>query len=126
MRRSISLFSIPVIFAAVALGAISDDEFKTLMRSNGANVAAIRSAADAAAAAPAASKLADDFTKIADYWKTKNAPDAVGFAQTAADAAKDIAAGKGDKAANLAKIQQQCGACHAAHRAGANGNFSFK
>jgi hypothetical protein len=126
MRKSISLFFIPVVFAGLVFAAISDDEFKALMQSNGASVGAIRNAADAAAAAPAANKLADEFTKVADYWKAKNAPDAVGFAQTAADAAKDIAAGKGDKAANLAKIQQQCGACHAAHRAGSNGNFSFK
>jgi hypothetical protein len=126
MRKSISLLFILAVFAVVVFGAITDDEFKTLMQSNGANVAAIRNAADAAAAAPAANRLADEFTKVADYWKAKNAPDAVGFAQTAADAAKDIAAGTGDKAANLAKIQQQCGGCHAAHRAGSNGNFSFK
>ena len=126
MRKMLISLALPVALATLALAAISDEEYKSLMQSTGASVAAVRNAPDAAAAAPAANKLADEFTKVADYWKAKNAPDAVGFAQTAADAAKDIAAGKGDKAANLMKIQQQCGACHSAHRAGSGGNFSFK
>ncbi len=126
MRKSLFLLAIPIVFAAVAIAQISDDEFKTLMQSNGANVAAVRDAADTAAAAPAATKLVDTFTKVAAYWKAKNAPDAVTFAESARDAAKAIADGQGDKAANLMKLQQQCGGCHMAHRAGGRGNFTFK
>jgi mono/diheme cytochrome c family protein len=126
MRRSLFLLVIPVVFAALAIAQISDDEYRTLMQSNGANVAAVRDATDTAAAAPAASRLVDTFTKVAAYWKAKDAADAVTFAESARDAAKAIADGQGDKAANLMKLQQQCGGCHMAHRAGGRGNFTFK
>jgi mono/diheme cytochrome c family protein len=126
MRRPLFLVVIPVVFAALASGQISDDEFKNLMQSNAANVAAIRDATDTAAAAPAANKLVDTFTKVAAYWRAKNVADAVTFAESARDAAKAIADGQGDKAANLMKLQQQCGGCHMAHRAGGRGNFTFK
>ena len=126
MRKSLFLPVISIVFAARAIAQISDDEFKTLMQSNAANVTAIRDATDTAAAAPAANKLVDTFTKVAAYWKAKNAPDAVTFAESARDAAKAIADGQGDKAANLMKLQQQCGGCHMAHRAGGRGNFTFK
>jgi mono/diheme cytochrome c family protein len=126
MRKSLFLSTISLVFAVLATAQISDDEFKTLMQSNGANVAAIRDAADNAAAAPAAKKLEETFTKVAAYWKAKNVPDAVTFAESARDAAKAIADGQGDKAANLMKLQQQCGGCHMAHRGGGRGNFTFK
>ena len=126
MRESLFLLVISVVFAALAIAQISDDEFRTLMQSNGANVAAIRDATDSAAAAPAANKLVDTFTKVAAYCKAKNAADGVTFAESARDAAKAIADGQGDKAANLMKLQQQCGGCHMAHRAGGRGNYTFK
>jgi mono/diheme cytochrome c family protein len=126
MRKRLFLFVIPVVFATLAIAQISDDEYRTLMQSNAANVAAVRDATDTAAAAPAASKLVDTFTKVAAYWKAKDMADAVTFAESARDAAKAIADGQGDKAANLMKLQQQCGGCHMAHRAGGRGNFTFK
>jgi mono/diheme cytochrome c family protein len=126
MRKSLFLLVIPVVFAAQATAQISDDEFKTLMQANPANVAAIRDATDTAAAAPAANKLVDSFAKVAAYWKAKNVADAVTFAESAREAAKAIADGQGDKAANLMKLQQQCGGCHMAHRAGGRGNYTFK
>jgi len=126
MRTSFVLVAIPVVCGILALAQISDDEYKTMMQSNAATVMAIRDATDQAAAAAAANKLVDEFTKVAAYWKAKNAADAVTFAETARDAAKDISDGKGDKAANLMRLQQQCGGCHMAHRAGGRGNFSFK
>jgi mono/diheme cytochrome c family protein len=126
MRKSLFLLAIPLVFVGLATAQISDDEFKTLMQSNPANVAAIRSATDTAAAAPAANKLVETFTKVAAYWKAKNVADAVTFSESAREAAKAIADGQGDKAANLMKLQQQCGGCHMAHRAGERGNFTFK
>jgi mono/diheme cytochrome c family protein len=126
MRKSLSLLAVSLVFVGLATAQISDDEFKALMQSNPANVAAIRNATDTAAAAPAANKLVDNFTKVAAYWRAKNVPDAVTFSESARDAAKAIADGKGDKAANLMTLQQQCGGCHMAHRAGERGNFSFK
>jgi mono/diheme cytochrome c family protein len=122
----ISLFLLPVAFATLAVAQISDDQYKTEMQSLGANVTAVRDAADNAAAAPAAKKLEETFTKVAAYWKAKSAPDAVTFSETARDAAKAIADGQGDKAANLMKLQQQCGGCHMAHRGGGRGNFTIK
>lgn len=126
MRKSLFLLATSLVFAALAVAQISDDEFKTLMQSNGANVAAVRNAADNAAAAAAANKLVDTFTKVGAYFKAKNVPDAVTFADNARDAAKAIADGHGDKAENLMKLQQQCGGCHMAHRGGGRGNFTIK
>ncbi len=126
MRKFPFVLVTSLAFAALALAQIGDDEFKTLMQSNAANVAAIRDATGTAAAAPAANKLVDTFTKVAAYWKAKNVPDAVTFAESARDAAKAIAEGQGDKSENLMKLQQQCGGCHMAHRAGGRGNFTFK
>ena len=126
MRKSLFLLVITIVFAALATAQVSDDEFRTLMQSNPANVAAIRDATDTAAAAPTANKLVDTFTKVAAYWRAKNVADAVNFAESARDAAKAIADGQGDKAANLMKLQQQCAGCHMAHRAGGRGNFTFK
>lgn len=108
-------------------GVAQDDaQYQTWMKSIPPSVGAIRNAADNAAAAPDATKLADTFDKVATFWKARNADDAVKFAETARDAAKAIAAGTGDKAANLQKIQGQCGGCHAAHREGTAGNFKIK
>jgi len=126
MHKPLFLFVIPVAFAALAIAQISDDEYRTLMQSNAANVAAVRDATDTPAAAPAANKLVDTFTKVAAYWKAKDMADAVTFADSARAAAKAIADGQGDKAENLMKLQQQCGGCHMAHRAGGRGNFTFK
>ena len=75
---------------------------------------------------PRPTKLVDTFTKVAAYWKAKNVADAVTFAERARDAARAIADGQGDKAANLMKLQQQCGGCHMAHRACGRGNFTIK
>lgn len=126
MRKSFLLVVTAFVFVGLATAEISDEEFKTLMQSNPANLAAIRNATDTAAAAPAANKLVEEFTQVAAYWKAKNVPDAVTYAESARDAAKDIANGKGDKAANLMKLQQQCAGCHMAHRGGQRGNFTIK
>jgi mono/diheme cytochrome c family protein len=126
MRKSFLFLAITAVFTVLAIAQISDDEYKMQMQSIGANVTAVRDAADNAAAAPAAKKLEDTFDKVAAYWKAKNTADAVTFAETARDAAKAIADGQGDKAANLMKLQQQCGACHMAHRGGGRGAFTFK
>jgi hypothetical protein len=108
-------------------GVAQDDaQYQTWMKSVPPTVAAIRNAADNAAAAGDATKLADTFDKVSVFWKARNADDAVKFAETARDAAKAIAAGSGEKAANLQKIQGTCGGCHSAHRGGSAGNFVIK
>jgi len=109
------------------LGSAQDDaQYQTWMKSIPPSVGAIRNAVDNAAAAGDATKLADTFGKVAKFWKAKNADDAVQFAETARDAAKAIAAGTGDKAANLQKLQGTCGGCHKAHREGSAPDFKIK
>jgi hypothetical protein len=71
-------------------------------------------------------KLADTFDKVAGFWKTRHAEDAVKFAETARNTAKAIASGSGDKAANLQTIQGTYGGCYAAHREGTAPDFKIK
>ena len=115
IRKAFLFVGLPSLFA-VALTAQIDQQYQGWMRSMFPSIAAIDKAADNAGAADAAAKLADTFDQVASYWKPKQSPDAVGFAEAAHDAAKAIAAGGGDKAANLRKIEAQCQGCHMAHR----------
>jgi mono/diheme cytochrome c family protein len=96
------------------------------MKTVAANFGPLRNATDAAAAAAPAGTLADTFNKVADFWKAHNAPDAVTLAETARDAARAIATGTGDFAANKMKLQGTCGACHMAHREGKAPDFKIK
>jgi len=125
MSKPFLLIAMPLIFGVLA-SAQDDAQYQTWMKSIPPSVAAIRNAADNAAAAPAAAKLADTFTQVAAFWRARKADDAVKFAETARDAAKDIQAGTGDKAANLMRLQAQCGGCHMAHREGAAPDFEIK
>jgi hypothetical protein len=123
-QASILIVVLPVLGV---LGMAQDDtQYQTWMKSVPPSVAAIRNAADNAAAAEAAAKLADTFDKVAAFWMARHAEDAMKFAETARDAAKAIASGTGDKAANLQKLQGACGGCHSAHREGAAPNFKIK
>jgi mono/diheme cytochrome c family protein len=85
-------------------------------------------AKDTAGAAAAAAKLEATFSEVLAYWQKKNVADAVTFATAARDAAKAIAGSTSAdaQAASLMTLQQQCGGCHMAHRAGAAPNFSIK
>ena len=116
MRR---LFLVGGLFSLFALGLVAqavDPQYQAWMKSMQPSLMAIRNAPDNASMVDAANKLAATFDQVALYWKAKQTSDAVGFAETARDAAKAIAAGSGEKVANLDKIEQQCGACHQAHR----------
>jgi hypothetical protein len=115
MRRVLLIPGVLSVFAH-GLTAQVDPQYQTWMKSMQPSLAAIRNAPDNAALVDAANKLADTFDRVAGYWKAKQTADAVGFAETARDSARAIAAGTGDKTANLEKIQEQCGACHTAHR----------
>ena len=125
MRQTLFLTALAVGFGIIAV-AQDNAEFQTWMKTMNPSVRAIRSAADSAAAASEATKLADTFDKMATFWKGRNAPDAVEASEISRDAAKAIAAGTGDKADNLQKIQAQCGACHKTHREGAAPDFKIK
>jgi mono/diheme cytochrome c family protein len=123
-KASILIALLPVLGS---LGFAQDDaQYQAWMKSIPPAVRAIRNATDTAAAAGDATKLADTFDKVAAFWKARNADDAVKFAVTAADAAKAIASGSGDKAANLQTLQGTCGGCHSAHREGSAPDFKIK
>ncbi|MGD1069784.1 MAG: hypothetical protein ABSB15_06560 [Bryobacteraceae bacterium] len=131
MLRATIIFSI-LIFGAAALSAQDDvAQFQPLMRAavqaSGALRAAI-TAKDTAAGATAANNEAAAFDKIAAFFEAKHVDDAVKFARGASDAAKAVAAAttSDDQQAAAAKINPNCGGCHAAHRAGSNGSFSIK
>src|SRR5689334_4796264 len=124
MRATLLLSALTIGFGMPVVA--QDSQYSAWMKSLPPSVGAIRNAPDSAAAASDASNMADTFDKVAVFWKARNAPDAVQYAENARDAAKAIAAGNGDKAANLQKIQAQCGGCHKAHREGAAPNFTIK
>jgi len=115
MRKAFLLLVLSSL-SALALNAQVDRQYQQWMTSMQPSLTAIRNTVDSASAAESATKLADTFDQLAEYWKPKQSADAVGFAEAAGDAARSIAAGKGDKAANLRKIQAQCNGCHMAHR----------
>jgi hypothetical protein len=125
MGKSILVLAGLAAFTASA-GPQDESEYSNWMKSVQPALRSIRGAADNAAAAPDATKLADTFDKVATFWKARHADDAVKFAETARDAAKAIASGTGDKAANLQTIQGTCMGCHSAHRDGAAPNFKIK
>jgi len=123
-----------MLAAVVALAQV-DPEYQGWMKSNAANMGSLNkniAAKDGAAAASDAMKLEETFKQVGDYWKKKGgADDAVKFAMNAqmaaAAAAKAASGGNLDEAQAQAKsLQGNCGGCHMAHRAGAQGNFSFK
>jgi len=75
----------------------------------------------AADVAKNADKLQGLFKEVGTFMKEKNINDAVGWADTAASAAADLAkaakANDSDAMFTAQKtIQKQCGTCHAAHR----------
>ncbi len=125
MQKTCVLIAMLATFGVQGI-AQDDAQYQTLMKSVPPLVGAIRGAADNAAAAGDAAKLAEAFDKMAAFWKARNADDAVKFSETGRDAAKAIVAGSGEKAANLQKIQSTCGGCHSAHREGSGGNFKIK
>ncbi len=125
MYRTLLAISALFVFS-VSASPQDDAEYANWMKSIQPTMRAIRMAPDNAAAAADATKLADTFEKVATFWKARHADDAVKFAETARDAAKAIASGSGDKAANLQAIQGTCGGCHSAHREGTAPNFKIK
>ena len=101
-----------------------EEAFQKIMRQVGPANTAIRGAIDkmdAGAVKDQAAILAKAFTQTEAFWKSKNKPDAVGFATEARKHADAIntaaAAGKWDEAkAAAAPLGQQCQGCHTAYR----------
>jgi hypothetical protein len=116
MRSGLLVFGLANFFV-MSLAAQVDSQYQAWMRSMQPSLTEIRDAKESNSLAGAATKMAETFDKVAAFWKARQKPDAVLFAETARDAAKAIASGDGVKEANLQKIQAQCGACHAVYRA---------
>ena len=100
MRKAPLIAGVLNVFA-LALSAQVDPQYQTWMKSMQPTLTEIRNAPDNAALVAAANKLADTFDRVAGYWKAKQTTDAVGFAETARDSARAIAAGSGDKRAGV-------------------------
>lgn len=125
MRKT--LIAIAALAGCYAVAGAQDDaDYQTWMKSLQPELRAVGMAPDNAAAKEDAEKLADTFDKLAAFWKARGADDAVKFSETARDAAKAIASGSGDKAANVQAIQGTCRNCHSAHRDGTAPNFKIK
>jgi cytochrome c556 len=131
MLRSTLLIVICALAGTVAFGQDEMAQYQPLMKAVGPSFGPLRMAVmakDTAGAAAAATKLEATFDQVLAFWQKKGAADAVGFATNARDAAKAIAGSTNadDQAASLTKLQQQCGGCHMAHRAGAAPSFTIK
>jgi len=124
-----------VVFAAVVALAQVDPDYQGYMKANAANMGSLNkniAAKDGAAVAADAMKLQATMKQVEAFWTKKGgADDAVKFAMNAQTAAAAVAkaaqGGNMDEAQAQAKnLQGNCGGCHMAHRAGAQGSFSFK
>jgi mono/diheme cytochrome c family protein len=134
MKRTFCLMAC-VLLMGVAVWAQSDADYQGWMKSNGATAGMLNKdlmAKSSDAAVMDAKTLADNMTKIAAYWKTKNVDDALKFAQDAQTGFTQVgqlaAAGKfDDAAATLKMTQANCGGCHMAHREKApDGSWKMK
>jgi cytochrome c556 len=130
MLRSTLLIAICALVSTVAFGQ-DDAAYQGYMKAVQPSFGALRMAVmakDAAAASAAGTKLAATFDAVLAFWQKKGAADAITFATNARDAAKAIASSTNSdvQASNMMTLQQQCGGCHMAHRAGAAPNFSIK
>src|SRR5580658_8208588 len=114
MKRTLLLISVISVFAALC-SAQDDAAYTAAMKTVNPSVGAIRAAItakDNAKVAEEANKLAGTFdTVILAYWTSKKADDAIGFAKTARDDAKAIAAATDSDAqtAALRTLQGVCG-----------------
>lgn len=128
------LASIGTLLLAGFVLAQSDSDYQGWMKMNGANMGSLgknMQAKNGAGAAADAEKLQATLKQVEAYWRQKNVPDAVAFAQkgqtAAAAVAKAASAGDMDTAAaELKMLQGNCGGCHMAHREGTPGNFKMK
>lgn len=118
---------VAIVFVSGIAGFAQDTtQYQTWMRSVGPLVGAIRKAPDSAEGKSDAAKLAGIFVQVESFWFARQADDAVILSEAAVQAARGIASGSGDNAANLQRIQGTCGTCHMAHREGSAPNFKIK
>jgi len=123
------------LFIAMAVYAHEDEEFEGWMKQTNRSYAGAQksvAAKQAAETAAAGDKLADLFDHVKMHFEHHKWADAIAFAKTAHDSAKDLSAdanaGNWDKAsADLKAMGGACQGCHAAHRVkNAKGEWEMK
>lgn len=131
MIRSLML----ILTLGLGAGMAQDMEYVGWMKGAAGSMGPMKKALDGKSykeAAEHARKVEAAFGKIEQYWAGRNAPDAVKLAQTARNAAKEIAgaadAGHGDHALQtMSAITSTCKSCHEAHREkAADGSWKIK
>jgi len=130
MFRSVLLVA---VCASVSVAVLAQDkaQYQPFMRAAQADLGALRMAVMAKntkAAQEAGGKLAVTFNNVLAFWQQRNVADAIIFATTARDEARAIAdtSDPDVQATDMMKLQEQCGNCHMAHRAGTPPNFEIK
>lgn len=123
------------LLIAMAVYAHEDEAFEGWMKQTNKNFASAQkgvAAKQAAETAVAGDKMAELFVHVKAHFEEHKWADAIGFAKTAQDASKELAAdakaGNWDKAsADVKTIGSSCQGCHAAHRVKkANGEYEMK
>jgi hypothetical protein len=130
MKRTLLLISVISVFA-VLCNAQDDAAYMAAMKSMNGAVGAVNTditAKDGAKAATDAKAVVAIFDTVLSYWTAKKVDDAIGFATTARDAAKAIAASTDSDAQSnsLKTLRGVCTPCHMAHRGGSFGSFTIK
>ena len=134
MPKMYVLAAVSALLVVAAAVAQSEGEYQSWMKTIGATVRDLNkniAAKDGAAAASDAEKLEATFKEVEAFWKQRGAEDAVTFATNAqTDAAAVAKAASSDNmedaAAQVKKLQANCGGCHRAHREGSAGAFKIK
>jgi hypothetical protein len=120
MRKATILIS---ILAFSVFGLLAQDDlatFQTMMKAAAGANGAARGAADQAALSAKAKEAAENFDKIAAYFKEKGKDDGVKFAMAASEVYKTAgsAATLEEGKAALGKVGPNCQGCHAVYRDG--------
>ena len=120
MRKATIILS---ILAFGAFGLLAQDDlatFQPIMKAAAAANGAARGAMDQAALSAKAKEAAENFDKIAAWFKEKGKDDAVKFATAASEAFKTAgsAATLEEGKAALGKVGPNCQGCHAVYRDG--------
>ncbi len=135
MRKTVITAAMSAVLVAGVVWAQDHEEFEKWMKETNAGFASLRksvAAKDGPQTAASADKLARLFDDVKGHFEEHKMADGVKIAETAHNAAKDLAAaahaGEWDKAsADLKTIGGACQGCHAAHREKLpDGSFKMK
>ena len=117
-----------------AADAMDEQQFKKSMKEVGRIAKGFKDNAqskNAAAVEKDSARIAEIYTQMAGFWKTRNADDAVKWSTASATAAKATAAaakaGDWDKVkTHWGAVGKNCKDCHEAHREKVGNNYNIK